>query len=288
MKIFELYSALINKKHKYNYKISEFDIRHLISFYQNIDPILSFYLKINDEVKHIQKIEKAFNKIKDFPIEYLLNETFFLKNKFFINKNVLIPRQETEELVDLFFKKINYFIQKYKKRNLNILDVGTGSGVIAIEIKKKFPEFNVYAVDISKKALKVAKKNASNLKVDVFFYYADTFPKRKNNDKKYDVVISNPPYIHDKTTVEKSVLKHEPHKALFITKTNNVYKKILKNVSYLSLPALVIFEISEDCVNLLNNLLFKYLKKYDYEYQYHKDMAKKIRFLVLIIKRQKC
>ena len=149
MTIIELYNCLIKKKHKY--KINEFDIRHLISFYQKIDPFLLFYLKSDEKVKCFNKINIVFEKIKKCPLAYLIKETFFLKNKYFVNKNVLIPRQETEELVILAIKKIDDYVKEFRKKKLNILDVGTGSGVIAIEIKKNIPNLKFMAVTFQKK-----------------------------------------------------------------------------------------------------------------------------------------
>ena len=282
MTIIELYNCLIKKKHKY--KINEFDIRHLISFYQKIDPFLLFYLKSDEKVKCFNKINIVFEKIKKCPLAYLIKETFFLKNKYFVNKNVLIPRQETEELVILAIKKIDDYVKEFRKKKLNILDVGTGSGVIAIEIKKKYPQFKIYGSDISKKALKVAKINSKRLKTDVSFFQADVFPKK---NIKYNIIISNPPYIKNKKNVAKSVLNFEPHKALFITKKNNVYEKILKNIIFLTFPSLLIFEISEEIVLLLSNLLFLHLKKYKYNYSYEFDINNKIRFLILKIYNKK-
>ena len=253
MKIIDLYLFLLKKSRFY--KISEFNIRHLISFYQKKDPFLSFYLESNLEAKHVKKIKNIFEKIKSAPLEYILKETFFFGNKYFVNKNVLIPRLETEELIQLAIIKIKEYIEKhFKGRKINILDVGTGSGVIAIEIKKIFFDCAVDGSDISKKALKVAKINARKFNVDVCFYKTDVFP-----NKKYNVVLSNPPYIKNKKNISKSVL-YEPSKALFINEKNNVYKKILKNIEKkIILPALLIFEISEEIVLMLRNFLSLYL-----------------------------
>jgi len=165
----------------------------------------------------LSKLEKYVKKLADhLPIQYVLGEADFYGHKFVVNKDVLIPRQETEELVHLvenFLKKID------TDRKVKILDIGTGSGCIPISLAKKFPNAEITAVDVSLKALLVAKKNAKNHKVKINFLNFDFL--NKNNWEQldtYDIIISNPPYIpnEEKKIMPKRVIKFEPHISLFV------------------------------------------------------------------------
>lgn len=273
MKLYELYFYLIRN----NKNVSDFDIRYLISFFQQ----KNFYFDLNNNVKNVIKIKKLFQLLKkNVPLAYLINETFFLGNKYFVDKNVLIPRTETEELVLLAIKNIEIFLHNLinSHKKIRVLDVGTGSGVIAIELKKKFPFCEVIATDISKKILKVAKKNAKKNNVDIVFNCTDVFPKKNNN---YDIIISNPPYIKYKKDVQKSVLKHEPHTSLFVSKKNNVYEKIFRKLNQINNLSLVMFEITENIIPMLNKLMKQFLFNKNYNFMYSSDINKKRRFLSL-------
>lgn len=186
------------------------------------------------------------------PIQYVLNHVNFYGNQFFVDKRVLIPRFETEELVEntlFLIKKI------FKDRIVNILDIGCGSGVIGLTMKIKHPQSNVDLIDISKDALEVATINKNNLNVDANIYYSDIF---SNVDNKYDVIISNPPYIKENEEIEQIVVDNEPHLALYGGVDGlDYYKRILDNVvKYLNDTFLIAFEIGyqqkEDIIELVN------------------------------------
>ena len=161
------------------------------------------------------------------PVQYILGEAWFYKMKFFVNKHVLIPRPETEELVEWVVEEIRN--KKLEKRNKEvsqlitnypaILDVGTGSGCIAVALKKELQNAEVFAVDVSEDALQVAKKNAHNQNVKIDFIQLDFL----NEDgwsslPTFDVIVSNPPYIpeDEKKKLAKNVVDNEPHLALFV------------------------------------------------------------------------
>lgn len=164
---------------------------------------------------------------KQIPYQYILGETEFFGLKFKVNSDVLIPRPETEELLDFAIKKI----QESKIDNLNILDIGTGSGIIPIILKKHFPEAEVTAIDFSEKALEVANENADNNKLQINFIFEDYL----NSDlkEKYNIIISNPPYIgiDEAEEIEDYVKKMEPKMALFSPTSDSLifYKKIAKD-----------------------------------------------------------
>jgi release factor glutamine methyltransferase len=161
------------------------------------------------------------------PLAYILGYTYFFNMKFFVNENVLIPRPETEELV-LQVKQI--IETNYKNQSLNIIDIGTGSGCIAIALKKIFPSANITAIDKSKDALEIAQKNAAFHQLSINFKKLDILNEPLN--ETYDIIVSNPPYIpeSDKNTIDESVIKFEPSMALF----SNTAKEFYERIFYLS------------------------------------------------------
>jgi len=164
------------------------------------------------------KFNFAIKDLKQFkPIQYILGNVDFYGLKFYVNGQVLIPRNETEELVDLILNDIK--LLPIKNQNLSILDIGTGSGCIPIALKKNMLAAQVYGIDVSEEALKVAKLNAELNKVEVGFILDDIInPSFKSDFLKFDIIVSNPPYISvsEKATMSKNVLDYEPHLALFV------------------------------------------------------------------------
>jgi release factor glutamine methyltransferase len=152
------------------------------------------------------------------PVQYVLNEAWFHGLKLYVDENVLIPRPETEELVDWVVKDVSYEMQK-KRKALSVLDIGTGCGCIAIAVKKNLPDADVWAVDVSEKALEVAGKNAMLQDVAVHFKKINFLQLSERHAlPSFDVIVSNPPYVpeKDKTTMHKNVVDYEPHLALFV------------------------------------------------------------------------
>ncbi len=148
------------------------------------------------------------------PVQYVLNEAWFYGMKFYVDENVLIPRPETEELIEWVRQE-----KRSKGTGTKILDVGTGSGCIAIGLKKKLPLADVYACDISEKALSIAVKNARNMETDIQFIQCDFLnPAVSSHLPQSDIIISNPPYIpmKDKQEMHPNVLLYEPPLALFV------------------------------------------------------------------------
>ena len=185
-------------------------------------------------------IEEAIERLnKGEPVQYIVGEVDFCGNILKVNKNVLIPRFETEELVEETTK----YIKEFFKDKVDILDIGTGSGAIAISLKKN-TNSNVTATDISNEALEVAKENAKSNKVDINFINTNIYEGINN---KFDVVISNPPYIAYDEEIMDIVKNNEPHAALYAN--NNglyFYDEILKNIKYIIKDKyLIAFEIGE-------------------------------------------
>lgn len=157
------------------------------------------------------------------PIQYILGETEFYGSKFKVNSNVLIPRPETEELIDWIIKEN---ISRQIDKKLTILDIGTGSGCIAISLAKHLPKSKVYALDVSEKALKIAEENAKVNDVEVTFIKADILNRDSWDlvfkDLEFDIIVSNPPYVRqkEKQEMKPNVLDNEPSLALFVDDEN--------------------------------------------------------------------
>ncbi len=160
----------------------------------------------------VQKFEEFLDRLKSHePVQYITGETEFFGSSFLVNKNVLVPRPETEELVQWILNDLQD-VSGSKK----ILDIGTGSGCIAISLAKNLPEAEVSAMDISREALQMAKENAQRNNVKVNFIKADILQLNQLNN--YDIIVSNPPYVRgqEKLQMRKNVLEHEPSLALYV------------------------------------------------------------------------
>ncbi|HWZ21502.1 MAG TPA: peptide chain release factor N(5)-glutamine methyltransferase, partial [Cytophagaceae bacterium] len=177
------------------------------------------------------------------PIQYILGQTEFYGYSFEVNPSVLIPRQETEELVHLI-------ISEHKKKNVgSILDIGTGSGCIAISLKKAFPQASVYALDVSEEVLATAKRNALVNKVEINFLKKDIL-LTDSSIPETTIIVSNPPYVlhSEKKSMKNNVLEHEPYLALFADDENPLifYKAIAEKAKKYLLPdGQLYFEINE-------------------------------------------
>ena len=187
------------------------------------------------------------------PVQYIIGNVDFYGYKFEIDKRVLIPRFETEELIE---KTINYL--KSFPDNVKIIELGTGSGCIAITLKKLLPQASITAVDISEQALEVARVNASNLKADITFIKSDMLD---GVDGTFDVIISNPPYIAYDEEIMKIVKNNEPKQALYAANEGlYYYEQILKNCpKYLQNKFLIAFEIGQTQGEKIKSLAYKYL-----------------------------
>lgn len=196
-----------------------------------------------NEEKYFSLIEKHIKE--DVPLSHLVGFEYFYDRKFKVTKDVLSPRMETEELI---YRVVEY-VKSTKKNNLKILDLCTGSGIIAITLKKELSQFSidVVASDISEEAIKVAKENAQSHDATIKFIKSDIF---NNIDNKFDIIVSNPPYIDrkDEVTMQDNVLKYDPHLALFAEEEGMYfYRKIIEQANdYLNENGVIFFEIGYD------------------------------------------
>jgi release factor glutamine methyltransferase len=202
--------------------------------------------EVND-IDHKKVTDSIVQLLQHKPIQYVINEAWFYKYPFYVNEQVLIPRPETEQLVELV-------LQKIKENNIScpkILDIGAGSGCISICLKKELDTALITAIDISDGAVKVAQQNAITLGVEVDFKTIDflneaNWPLLAND---YDIIVSNPPYIKEDeaTAIRNNVIAYEPHVALFVTNEDPLlfYKKIAQFAQQLATDIIVCCEINE-------------------------------------------
>jgi release factor glutamine methyltransferase len=230
----------------------------------------------DNDLSHInlQKMLTILNDLKMYkPIQHILGEAHFYGSVYKVNENVLIPRPETEELVD-------WIITDHSTvKDLHILDIGTGSGCIPISLKRFIPTAHVSSIDISEKALAVARENAQALHASVNFIQADILTY--DSEDKLDIVVSNPPYIRDleKEQMHQNVLSHEPHLALFVSDENPLvfYKAIADLAAKTLNPSGQLYlEINEylgqETIDMLKNKGFSNI-------QLRKDMQGKDRMI---------
>ena len=270
------------------YKTHFFDLLKNIQDEQEIE---SFFFILTEYLHHLKRVDVALNpdfEISDAaiekwnailaqlqqekPIQYITREAWFYGLRFEVNENTLIPRPETEELVEWIIESQKSEVQS---RKLEILDIGTGTGCIPISLKANLPHVNVSAIDVSEKALEVARRNAVSNKVEINFIQTNILEVEDLSQLQtpnfqlptsFDIIVSNPPYVRnlEKEEIKKNVLDYEPHLALFVEDNDALlfYRKIaqlaLKN---LSPNGLLFFEINQylgkETVGLLENLGFK-------------------------------
>lgn len=241
----------------------------------------SFFYLILEEKKQLKRIDlalqpdlvfseeeiKIWNAILEqlkleIPVQYLLGKTHFYGLEFEVNENVLIPRSETEELVEWIIETQNSEVRIQK---LKILDIGTGSGCIAISLAKNIPNAAVFAIDVSEKALATAQKNAEKNHVKVTFIHKNILGT-EDLQQQFDIIVSNPPYVRnlEKDEIRKNVLDNEPHLALFVEDDNALifYRKIAELAKQnLSSNGQLFFEINQylgkEMIALLEKMNFK-------------------------------
>lgn len=229
---------------------------------QRIDITLNPDFKINNE--NLLVLNRALERLKnEEPIQYIIGKTEFYGFPFLVDENTLIPRPETEELVEWILLEAEKLKSSNALKSLNILDIGTGSGCIPISLAKKIPAASISAIDVSIGALKIAKKNAAlnNVKIefieanilhtDHLNIFADSSTLSNSNFKnKFNIIVSNPPYVREleKREIQNNVLQNEPHLALFVSNENPLifYNKIADLAKQnLTKDGLLFFEINQ-------------------------------------------
>ena len=239
------------------------------------------YMEFEDEIP--EDILNEFNEkyerlLTGEPLQHILGYEYFYGHKFIVNEDVLIPRPETEELVANI---LAYYDEFFEGQQVDICDIGTGSGAIAITLKKEENNFNVTASDISEKAIATAKKNATNLEADVNFLIGDMCEPLIDNNIKVDILVSNPPYIPIDEEMEHSVKDFEPHVALFGGEDGlKFYRIIFERSKYLlKEKSFMAFEMGYNQKENLTKLAQQYFPNSKIEVL--KDMSGKNRMLFI-------
>ncbi len=263
-------------------KIKEYRTQFIQALSQiyDIGEVESFFYLILEEKRELKRIDLALNPDLTFsaeeiqiwnsileqlqhevPIQYLLGKTSFYGLNFEVNSAVLIPRPETEELVEWIITTQD---PRPKAQNLKILDIGTGSGCIAIALAKNIPNTEVFAIDVSEKALVTAQKNANSNEVNITFMKKNIL-ETEDLEQQFDIIVSNPPYVREleKKEIKKNVLDNEPHLALFVEDNDALlfYRKITELAQKnLRNDGKLFFEINQylgkEMVDLLEKLNF--------------------------------
>ena len=238
---------------------------------------LSEQISKENEEKYFSLIEKHIKE--DVPLSHLVGFEYFYDRKYKVTKDVLSPRMETEELI---YKVIEY-INTSNKNKFKILDLCTGSGIIAITLKKELEQVSVdiIASDISKEAIEVAKENSQSHNATIKFIKSDIF---NDIDDKFDIIVSNPPYIDrkDEVTMQDNVLKYDPHLALFAEEEGMYfYRKIIEQANdYLNENGVIFFEIGYD----QKDKIIKLADMNGYSVEVYKDINGRDRMAFLVRK----
>jgi release factor glutamine methyltransferase len=216
--------------------------------------------------ENLQPIYEAIERLKKKePIQYILGESYFLGKRFVVSRDVLIPRPETEELVQHIYQ------QHQETPPQKILDIGTGSGCIAISLALRFPKAAVWALDVSSDALAIAQENATMHSVSIKLLHQDILQWQPATHEKWSIMVSNPPYIRlqEQTTMRENVLLYEPHQALFVSDADPLifYRRIAQLATHhLEEGGYLYFEINQafgkEMLLMLQEMDFKNIKIY--------------------------
>lgn len=263
-------------------KIEKTAVKSLLIFASKL-PSNKLYLMLNEEAP--EETIKAFNEAVDEytingkPIDHIIGYSSFYGYEIYVSNKVLIPRWETEELV---FNTLMFYDDLFKGKKVDVVDLGTGSGAIAIALKKEEPNMSVDATDISEEALASAKKSAEHNSADIHFSVGSWF--EAVGDKKYDIIVSNPPYLTTTEYVEDVVKNNEPHVALYGGEDGlDFYREILKEApKHVKDRFIIGFENAYNKKKELNAIIKEYFK--DAEIVNLKDSAKRNRMTFIIKK----
>lgn len=249
---------------------ARFDLRELLRVTHGFSSQSELFLHFDRPLQHLEHLQFMLDRLKaGEPVAYLVGETMFLTSRYHVNRHVLIPRPETEELIFLAEKKVS------KLTSINtILDIGTGSGVIACSLKQRLPHLTIKASDISQKALEVAQYNAKQLKLEIEFKQGDGLSPWRN--QLFQGIVSNPPYILRPQDADEDVHRYEPHRALYSKVENNLYSVFLQ--AFKDFPSLkfVLVELNHDWVTYIESYIQQ--RGLDLRVEWIKDINHHVRF----------
>lgn len=241
---------------------------------------LDLYLKFDrplssEELGELRPMVRR--RAKHEPLQYIIGFSDFVNARISVNSDVLIPRLETEQLVEII---LNRHPAEIKEKDFSVIDIGTGSGCIPVALKMERPDWQLTAIDIAPEALKVARRNAEENGVDISFFKEDIMdPDTAFFDNSWDLIVSNPPYITpgEKDSLEPQVRTYEPHQALFTEDLNGMYLSILRYAEKsLASDGTVCLELHEKFARQIQQLF----DQENWKTELQKDYDKKDRFLI--------
>ena len=276
--LFEVYKNACTKLK--NKGKDEINVRVLLCHVNRLSTMSEFFIKKDENIRDLQEFDSMFSRfLGGEPIQYILGETEFFGSKFNVDKRVLIPRQETEEVALYTLRKIDSL---FSDSHIAIADVCCGSGAIGISVAKHLKECDLFLSDVSQDACDVAVDNLSKNNMTGYVLHGDALKPFIKHGIKLDVIVANPPYILNKEEVDESVLKYEPHNALFTTNELDVYRSILKDCySVMKDKLLIVFEIGHDIKDKMIELLQEL--NIDCQFTYRKDINNKNRIFSILI-----
>lgn len=244
----------------------EIVVRMLLSAGNGLKGMSDFYLHEDDFVKDLRAYGRRFNRyLRGEPVQYILHSVSFLGRDFHVDRRVLIPRNETEEVVLFAKEKIK---ETFPRGRLSIADIGTGSGVIGITLGRFFRRSDVYLSDIDPKALQVARVNIKKQSSHAKVLRGNALEPFIKKGIKLDVIVANPPYVTMRERADSSVIAHEPHGALFTPASLPVYEAIMRDADKVRRgPLLIVFECDPPLHETLVQLIKKYLPGACFEFR---------------------
>jgi len=276
MTLYEVYKDSLKKLT--NPDSDEISVRILLCHNNGIKSMSGFYIHKDENIRDLPLFSAQFERfLKGEPIQYILGETEFLGLDFKVDNRVLIPRQETEEVVTQAYLRA---LQMFGDHVINVADVCCGSGVMGIALVKKLTVRYLFMSDISADAIEVAKENAKRHDVIANFFVGNACDELVKAGAKVDLFVANPPYILNKEEVDESVLKYEPHLALFTDEKLQVFTDIFEKLPKLkNKQMLCVFEIGYDLKDKLSELIKNTLKNVTFGFV--KDINGKERILII-------
>jgi release factor glutamine methyltransferase len=279
--LFEVYKEACKKLE--NPTKDEINIRILLCAINDLKSMSEFYLKKNEDIKDLQRFNKELSRfLAGEPIQYIVGETEFFGSNFKVDRRVLIPRQETEEVALYTLRKI---MSVFPNKEISLADVCCGSGCIGISLAKHLPINTLYLSDISQDACNVAVENIALNNISGYVLHGDALKPFIDHNIKLDVIVANPPYILNRDEVDKSVLDYEPQNALFTDDNLTIYRSILENIDkVMNDKILIVFEIGYDLREKLICLMQEL--EMDCTFTFRKDINNKDRIFSLLLERK--
>ncbi len=264
------------------YGLEEMTIRMLLVRVNGLPSMTELFTHMDDEMRGLSEFQRLFARVlSGEPVQYVLREASFYGLTLFVDSRVLIPRPETEELVE----KIIIEEKANRLKPLVIADVGTGSGCIALALEEHFPKASIFGIDTFDEALEVAEINKAKHKSSITLMKGNLLNPLLEKGILLDILVSNPPYIENPIEVDSNVIGYEPHSALFAPNGIDHYVAMILRLPFIMKDGgRVYFEINHDQEDALTETLKKHLPSS--EYRFLKDMQKKTRYLFIIYRKE--